>query len=206
MKHQQNQTILHTIITARKMPIDKILGKIRTNIHDLNPLLEGFFEQEVQPGVEECTQIQRHLNELLEYVAVYKYTKLNYEVSPSFNLHARISETAETLKKEIIPPPDARAAGQTKKTEQAPEKTKDDARGPVATRPLQIGLNDKFRFINELFAHNDPEYHIAVEQLSNLGTWAETDLYLNSLKNLYGWRDNHDAVKYFYSLVKKRFQ
>ena len=188
------------------MPIDKILGKIRTNIRDLTPLLDGFSEQQVQPGVEECAHIQKHLNELLEYIAVYKHTKLRYEVSPSFDLHARISETAETLKKESVPPPDVQTPSPARKPEPAADKTTESPRGAVATRPLQIGLNDKFRFINELFAHNDPEYHIAVEQLSNLGTWAETELYLNSLKHLYGWRDNHDAVKYFYSLVKKRFQ
>ena len=75
-----------------------------------------------------------------------------------------------------------------------------------ATKPLQIGLNDKFRFINELFAHNDAEYHIAVEQLGGLQTWAETDLYLNSLRNLYGWQENQEAVRYFYTLVRNRFQ
>ncbi|MGZ4089816.1 MAG: hypothetical protein ACXVNO_03795 [Bacteroidia bacterium] len=71
--------------------------------------------------------------------------------------------------------------------------------------PLTFGINDKFRFINELFKQNNSEYNIAIEQLASLGTWAEAELYLRSLKGLYDWKDNADVVVYFYSLVKKRY-
>ena len=71
---------------------------------------------------------------------------------------------------------------------------------------MAIGLNDKFRFINELFSQNPAEYNIAIEQLSGLNTWAEADIYMNSLKSLYAWRDSQETVKQFYSIVKKRFE
>lgn len=188
------------------MPVEKILAKIRENIRDTAALLDGFSEEAVQPGVEECTHIQRQLHDLLELIAVYKHNKVNYEISPSFNLHARISETTAEISSDQVPAPPVEKVPDKKQDAPDEKRKESPARNGSAARPLQIGLNDKFRFINELFAHNDAEYHIAVEQLGNLGTWSETDLYLNSLKNLYGWRDNHDAVKYFYSIVKKRFQ
>ncbi len=73
-------------------------------------------------------------------------------------------------------------------------------------KKLNIGLNDKFRFINELFKQNTSEYNIAFEQLNALKTWDESELYLNSLKELYLWKENSDNVKYFYSIAKKRFE
>ena len=44
-----------------------------------------------------------------------------------------------------------------------------------------------------------------MEQLQNLKTWHESEIYLNSLKNVYNWRENSEVVKYFYGLVKKSF-
>lgn len=203
------------------MAVDKLLSRIRTCIQDLTPALDSFREENTQPGVEECAQLQKRAHELLELVGAYKYTKFEKEISPSFNLHARISETAENIKQTIVPQPDkapepvpekpAAPAPEPPKAESKekspePSQAKNGNGNGRTTKPLFIGINDKFRFINELFAHNDAEYNIAVEQLSNLKAWPETELYLASLKNLYGWKETHDAVKYFYSVVKRRFQ
>jgi hypothetical protein len=202
------------------MPVEKILSKIRAQIGEVTPLLESFSDRTVQPGVEDCEKLQRELNLLLEHISVYKYNKQNYAVSPSFNLHAHISENtavasaSETLVRAMEPPktdtppsPEPVVQPVQKQGDHKPvERTTEPKEPAKQLRPLHIGLNDKFRFINELFAKNNAEYHIAVEQLSNLQTWPETDLYLNSLKNLYGWRENHDAVKHFFSIIKKRFQ
>lgn len=91
--------------------------------------------------------------------------------------------------KETIPVPPSPAAAVSQQTRSA----------------LAVGLNDKFRFINELFVQNSAEYTIAIEQLNGLQTWADTELYLTSLKSLYGWKDTSEVVKYFYTLVRKRF-
>ena len=49
------------------------------------------------------------------------------------------------------------------------------------------------------------EYNIAIEQLSVLKNWSETEIYLNSLKKLYNWSDNSEVAVYFFSIAKKRF-
>ena len=188
------------------MPVDKNLGKVRAQIEEIKPLLEDFFDQLVQPGVEECTKLQKYLCVLQEELAVYKHTKQTHEISPSFNLHAHISEAADVVKQQAAPPPEPPPPTPSEPNKPKPAPEQEQQGENIARHPLQIGLNDTFRFINELFHHNDAEYKIAMEQLSNLQTWSETELYLNSLKNLYEWRDNEETVKYFYSLVKKRFQ
>jgi hypothetical protein len=192
------------------MPVDKLLSKIRSSIEDLAPACQPFTLDTVQPGVEECARLQQQVHELLELLGAYKYTKQNYELSPSFNLHAHISEVAEQVKTEAVPPPEPAQTEEIPAKEAPKEKPAESPSakngGAKLNKPLFIGVNDKFRFINELFAHQDAEYNIAVEQLSNLQNWPDTEIYLTSLKNLYGWKENHDAVKYFYSIVKRRFQ
>lgn len=179
----------------------------------MGPLLELFSDSRVQPAAEDCEKLQRQIYSLLDHLSVYKHNKQNYELSPSYTLHARISEIQTQ-----VPEPTGKepAAAEPESSGIVPEKNvqekKTETEKPAETKnvknikSLNIGLNDKFRFINELFAKNNAEYNIALEQLSNLHSWAETEIYLNSLKSLYGWRESQESVKHFYNIVRKRFQ
>jgi len=187
------------------MAVEKILQKIKVQIAELSGTLESFVDQTIQPSVEDCDRLRMQMNALLEDLAVYKYRKLNNEISPSFNIHAKVS--ARVSETNTADEPE-----QTQTAISPPEKPADVIKSEIKNSetnklgsPLLIGINDKFRFINELFSQNNSEYNIVLEQLTNLHTWPETDLYLNSLKNVYGWKDSNEVVKYFYSLVKKRF-
>lgn len=192
------------------MSLEKILQKIQSEINDLKPGLALFFEDSIQPSVSDCEALQQQLVGLQENLAVYKYQKQNYEISPSFNIHAKISE------KEPIEEKITRSEPLVKKTVIAEEKKPEpelfhktvEHEKPVHAKQqpkLVIPLNDKFRFINELFAQNSAEYNIAMEQLNNLRNWSDTEIYLNSLRSLYAWNENKEIVNYFYMLVKKRF-
>lgn len=191
------------------MSLEKILHKIQSQINDLAPTLELFIDETIQPSVESCETLQEQLNKLHENIAVYKYKKINNEISPSFNIHAKVSET--TIVSEKI------TEVQTEKT---PEPTEDKVQEKIeivdiktevletenkSFSPISIGINDKFRFINELFKQNGSEYGIALEQLNSLKSWNETETYLISLKNLYNWNETNDVVKYFFSIAKKRY-
>lgn len=191
------------------MASDKILQKIQVQINELAPTLELFVDDTVQPSVEDCEVLQKQISILQENIAVYKYHKQSKEISPSFNIHAKLSEKTEIEEKKAEIVQEIKETVKLEKEEKveikqsAPEVKEVEIQKP--RRALVIGLNDKFRFINELFSQNAAEYNIALEQLNNLVSWHETEIYLNSLKNVYGWRDNTDAIKYFYSLAKKRF-
>ncbi len=186
------------------MSLEKVLQKIHGEIKDLAPTLELFLDETVQPSVKDCETLQHLLVSLQENVAIYKYNKQNKELSPSFNIHAKVSQKEEEVKTVIqITEPEPPVVEPPKEKPQAEENTQAAARKKYPN--LAINLNDKFRFINELFAQNSSEYHIAMEQLNNLKNWSDTEIYLNSLKSLYEWQNNSEVVKHFYSLVKKRF-
>jgi hypothetical protein len=185
------------------MPLVSTLHKLQKQIQELAPVLELFVEQTIQPSVKDCEKLQKHLNELQERVAIYKHHMNETELSPSFNIHARISgaapETEETALKTPPPLEEKTTSREFSEEKQKPEPVK-------SIKPLAVSVNDKFRFINELFSQNNPEYHIALEQLSGLSTWSDTEIYLNSLKSLYGWKENNEVVRHLYSLAKKRFE
>jgi len=185
--------------------IDKILNNIQIQIKELAPTLELFIDESVQPSVQDCEKLQKQLVKIQEDLAVYKYHKQEKELSPSFNIHAKVSEASVEKKEDV------------KIESKISEKEKAEVIDPIVfmkpkeetenknTQPLIIGINDKFRFINELFKQNASEYNIAIEQLGAVRSWSEADVYLGSLKTLYGWKDDAEVVKYFYSIVKKRF-
>lgn len=190
------------------MSLEKVLQKIHVEIKDLAPTLELFLDETIQPSANDCETLQKQLSALQENIAVYKYNKLNKEISPSFNIHAKVSQKENIEVKTTI--------HVEQKTETPPvqhkEETQINYQKPVVENapekqlpPLAISLNDKFRFINELFAQNSSEYHIALEQLNNLRNWLDAEIYLNSLKSLYQWEEEEDVVKYIYAIAKKRF-
>jgi hypothetical protein len=187
------------------MANDKVLSKMREQIGELMKTLEQFSDQGVHPGTPECEKLQHELYKLQESLAVYKHQRLTQEVSPSFNIHARVSEEVKPeLKSEQ---PQIKKTGDDKPYFQATE-TPVQNKVPAAKllSPIVVGINDKFRFINELFSQNPAEFNIAIEQLSALQNWSESELYLNSLKSLYTWKEQQDVVKHFYSIVKRRFE
>lgn len=87
-----------------------------------------------------------------------------------------------------------------KKEEKEPEST------VISRKKIELGINDKYRIINELFEQSNQEFSAALEQLNMIETYEDATTYLESLKNLYSWKTEHPLVKLLYSLVQKRFQ
>lgn len=189
------------------MATDKLLNRIREQIRILEKDLDAFRQQVIQPSAADCEGLQNKLHQLQEQLAVYKYHKQNHELSPSFAIHARVSEEVQATA------PAAAESGKSIEAPRAPEPEKtpkplaesNSQKTPIPAA-ISIGLNDKFRFINELFSQNPAEYNIAIEQLNGLHSWPESEVYMSSLKTLYTWKDNQEVVKRFYALVKRRFE
>lgn len=188
------------------MANDKILNKLREQFKDLNKELESFKDEDIQPSASDCDSLQEALFAIQEQLAVYKYHKQNHEVSPSFNIHARVSEEIKTASPDPEKKPENTEVPSQKTEAAISELVTGQARNSKLPGPIVIGLNDKFRFINELFSQNPAEYNIAIEQLSGLHSWSEAELYMSSLKSLYTWKENQEVVKLFYGIIKKRFE
>ncbi|MDX2172932.1 MAG: hypothetical protein SFY56_07420 [Bacteroidota bacterium] len=193
------------------MALDKVLNKLKVQIKDLTPTMELFADETIHPSVKDCEQFKEQLIALQESLAIYKYQKLDKEISPSFNIHAKVSEKEiEAVKPIINDLKEENKVSVVEKTIETkainPSTQISDEKYPTTHhKKLNIGLNDKFRFINELFKQNNTEYNVVFEQLNSLKTWNECEFYLNSLKDVYEWKSTDDTVKYFYSIAKKRF-
>ncbi|HEY4800135.1 MAG TPA: hypothetical protein VII99_13730 [Bacteroidia bacterium] len=68
-----------------------------------------------------------------------------------------------------------------------------------------IGINEKFRFINELFDGNMKEYTVAVDQINSFISFEEAEPYLADIKEMYKWSDENAIAANFIELVKRRF-
>lgn len=70
---------------------------------------------------------------------------------------------------------------------------------------LSININDKFRFINELFSGNVEEYNMAIDHLNTLQNIEESKIYFNGLKDIYQWKEENELRKTLNSLIEKRY-
>jgi hypothetical protein len=79
------------------------------------------------------------------------------------------------------------------------------ANKPIPDLKAAISINDKFRFINELFGGNATEYHIALNQINTCSGFEEADIYVSNIKDIYKWEEDHEVVTFFLELVERRF-
>lgn len=77
----------------------------------------------------------------------------------------------------------------------------------VPTAPkMVIGINDKFQFMNELFAGKLSEYEKAILQFNTVKTKEEANAYFQRLLEYSNWKENNETVKRLLNLVNNRFK
>ncbi|MCC6691283.1 MAG: hypothetical protein IT235_07090 [Bacteroidia bacterium] len=75
---------------------------------------------------------------------------------------------------------------------------------PITDINTAIGINEKFQFINELFEGNMNEYTAAISQLNNYASLAEAQSYLNSIMEIYKWKDGNPVSEKFIKIVRRK--
>jgi hypothetical protein len=73
---------------------------------------------------------------------------------------------------------------------------------PVSSLPKAIGINDKFRFIKELFGGDSDLYNETVKRLDSIGSLVSAISYIESN---FSWDKNSDSVKQLISLIRRRY-
>jgi hypothetical protein len=73
---------------------------------------------------------------------------------------------------------------------------------PVASLPRAIGINDRFRFIKELFGGDSDLYNDAIKKLDTIGSLVSAISYIESN---FSWDKNSDSVKQLISLIRRRY-
>ncbi len=77
---------------------------------------------------------------------------------------------------------------------------------PVNDIHTAIGINEKFQFINNLFEGNTNEYTAALNQLNNYTSFEEAEPYLNSINEIYKWKDKDPLVETFLTTIKRKLK
>ena len=65
-----------------------------------------------------------------------------------------------------------------------------------------IGLNDRFRFRNDLFRGDDQLMNETVEALDQMGTFAEAMAYVNER---FDWSEDDETVRYLMDMLHRRY-
>lgn len=202
------------------MQTDILLKQLNSSLAELKASIEKF-EKHSSPSTQYAEELYNAINASNKMVSAYLVLKEKKDVSPDLDLHIKLMAVPTPQEKAVIV--DIEPVVETKpievqeipKVESVIEIKPIEPVAPVS--PIQetsskkeypkliVNINDKFRFINELFKTKSNEYHIAIEQLNAVNSLDEANAYLKGLKEIYGWDDESEMVKKITSLTHKRF-
>jgi len=69
-----------------------------------------------------------------------------------------------------------------------------------------IGVNDKFYFINELFAGNSQKYEDIIYTLNNFKKLEDAMVYFSTLKYKFGWDEESEAYEKLVLMLERKFE
>ncbi|HEV7232435.1 MAG TPA: hypothetical protein VGO45_13955 [Bacteroidia bacterium] len=101
-----------------------------------------------------------------------------------------------------VPVPENRPLSKPRTEKESPAKT---IRKPIPDLKTAISINDKFRYINELFDGNATEFNIALNQINSCPGFEDADIYVSNIRDIYKWPDDKEEVGMFLELVERRF-
>jgi hypothetical protein len=71
---------------------------------------------------------------------------------------------------------------------------------------IQVGLNDRIAFVNQLFNFSQSEFNNVLSVLNGFKTESEAKNYINiTLKQKYGWKNKEEILERFLFLVERKF-
>lgn len=77
---------------------------------------------------------------------------------------------------------------------------------PIRDLRAAIGINDRFRFIQELFRGDESVYERSIITINSFNQYSEAEYWIQrELKVKSGWDDNSEVVQQFNQLVRRRF-
>lgn len=193
------------------MQTDLLFKQLTSSLAELKVAIEKF-EKHTPPSTAYAEQLHTAIAHSNKLVSAYLVLKEQHEVSPELNLHLKLmevvppSEIVEVVKAQLEEPVEII---EEKIVIQQPESVVE----PIVEVTIQqtnypklnININDKFRFINELFSANSNEYNIAIEQLNSANSKEDAIAYFNGLKGIYLWKDDNELAKTLMVLIEKRF-
>ena len=200
------------------MQTDILQKQLQTSLQELKTAIDKF-EKHPSPSTQYAEQLHTAIHQSNKLVSAYLVLKEHKDVSPDLNLHLKLMNvpTAEEKAAIVVPIKEQEVIEPVKEIVKPIEVIKE----PVIEKVIEpiveikpqakefpkmaININDKFRFINELFDSNATEYNIAIEQMNSVNSLNEMMSYLKGLTSIYEWKEDSEVVKNLFTLAQKRF-
>jgi hypothetical protein len=78
--------------------------------------------------------------------------------------------------------------------------------GPIKDLKKAIGINDRFLYINDLFAGDESAFEKSIKTINSFSIWPEAEYWVRrELKTKLGWKEDSESVQQFDQLVRRRF-
>ena len=122
------------------------------------------------------------------------------ESSQRFNASTPQQQNTESPEQREINSPNCRRADECE-VRISTESPSRDARIITDLRKA-IGLNDRFRFKNDLFANNESLLFDTIDVLNGMHSLSEADAYI---KAHFDWKADDATVVYFYEILERKF-
>jgi hypothetical protein len=149
----------------------------------------------------EAEEFLTQVEKLYRNLSVYEHSLKDDEVASDLKVHLKIMQTVSNIESNVV------AEKITEPVQEVKQEIPEEIKKPEDTilKTIELSINNKFRIANELFAQSQIEFQAALQQLNTISSQEEAGRYLDSLKQVYNWKDENPLVKSFYALVQKRF-
>ncbi|MES2565326.1 MAG: hypothetical protein V4565_00570 [Bacteroidota bacterium] len=186
------------------MQTDILQKQLHSSLQELKIAIDKF-EKHPSPSTQYAEQLHTAIHTSNKLVSAYLVLKEHKDISPDLNLHIKLMNVPTPEEKTaIIEPMTEQVINEAIQEKAIPQSS--SVKPDVKELPkMTVNINDKFRFINELFASNATEYNIAIEQINTTNSMEELNNYMKGLESIYMWKEDQEVVKTWVSLAKKRF-
>jgi hypothetical protein len=192
------------------MQTDFLSKPLNYSLHELKKAIEDF-EKHQSPNNSIAEELHNAITQTNKLVSAYLVLNEHKEISSEREAHPKTTQVVSDVNviefekvKIEVPVENIEESKVVLEPIQTPQ-IEPLVVEKVSFPKLNININDKFRFINELFSGNANEYQMAIEQLNTTTNIHEANVFLNGLKDIYAWKDDNELVKNLMSLVAKRF-
>lgn len=180
------------------MQNETVLAHIREEVKKAKVFFTQL-ENEEHLTAGEAQSLLEHIQNIYRNLCVYSHALKDHELSGDLKVHMKIMQTvgeeANVVAEKVV--------------ELAEEKKQEDGiavnSDSVILRKIELSINNRFHISNELFNQSQVEFNAAFQQLNSINSREEAMRYLESLKQVYKWKEENPTVKNFYALVEKRF-
>ena len=155
---------------------------------------------EIKRNVEDRTKLSQHNKPPALFDAIDDVPTLAGRQNVTTSQFANIKEVHETLPTNNNVSLNERLKQTNNELSETLQET------PVKDLRKAIGINDRFKFLSELFRGDDAMYERSIKTINSYAIYPEAEYWIRrELKLKLGWDDKNETVKQFDQLVRRRF-